>query len=83
MNLNVALISPNKDAYSETFIKAHKELLDGEVYFLYGNTIPTHYKDKDGKEQRLMTTATAKWIGCYLHSFMTDTKKLIRRKRHL
>ena len=44
---NIAIISPNQNAYSETFIKAHKNLLKGNIHFLYGGTIPTH-SDKFG-----------------------------------
>ncbi|MDT0688605.1 glycosyltransferase [Salegentibacter sp. F188] len=32
----IAIISPVDDAYSETFIQAHKNLLKGKVYFYYG-----------------------------------------------
>lgn len=34
--LNIALFSPNKNPYSETFIQAHKNNLKGNVYFYYG-----------------------------------------------
>lgn len=35
--MNIALISPSKNAYSETFIQAHKTLLNGEKYYYYGS----------------------------------------------
>ena len=35
-NLNIALFSPNKNPYSETFIQAHKSNLKGNVYYYYG-----------------------------------------------
>jgi len=34
--LNIALFSPNKDPYSETFIQAHKNNLKGNVFYYYG-----------------------------------------------
>lgn len=34
--MNIAIFSINKDAYSETFIAAHKTLLKGNVFFYYG-----------------------------------------------
>ncbi|MFD2823317.1 glycosyltransferase family 4 protein [Lacinutrix iliipiscaria] len=34
--LNIALFSPNKNPYSETFIQAHKNLLRGNVFYYYG-----------------------------------------------
>jgi glycosyltransferase involved in cell wall biosynthesis len=35
-NLNIALFSPNKNAYSETFIQIHKDYLKGNVFYYYG-----------------------------------------------
>lgn len=35
-NLNIALFSPNKNPYSETFIQAHKNNLKGNVFYYYG-----------------------------------------------
>ncbi|WP_228851065.1 glycosyltransferase family 4 protein [Aegicerativicinus sediminis] len=34
--MNIAIFSPNKDAYSETFIKAHIDHLKDDVYHYYG-----------------------------------------------
>jgi glycosyltransferase involved in cell wall biosynthesis len=34
--LNIALFSPNKNPYSETFIQAHKNYLKGNVFYYYG-----------------------------------------------
>jgi glycosyltransferase involved in cell wall biosynthesis len=34
--MNIAILSPSKDPYSETFIQAHKNLLKGKVYYYYG-----------------------------------------------
>jgi len=39
--MNIALLSPNQNAYSETFIQAHKNLLKGKVYFYYSGILPT------------------------------------------
>ncbi len=44
---NIAIISPNKNAYSETFIQAHKNLLKGNIHYLHGGNIPTN-SDKNG-----------------------------------
>lgn len=43
--MNIALISPSKNAYSETFIRAHKELLEGNIYFYYSGELPTEIED--------------------------------------
>ena len=40
--INLAIVSPLQNAYSETFIKAHKELIDANVLYYSGGTIPTH-----------------------------------------
>ncbi len=34
--LNIAIFSPNQNPYSETFIQAHKTLLNGNVYYYFG-----------------------------------------------
>lgn len=39
--MNVAIISPEQNAYSETFIRAHKRI-DANVFFYFGGAIPTH-----------------------------------------
>ena len=36
--MNVAILSPSKNAYSETFIQAHKNYLDGNILYYYGNS---------------------------------------------
>lgn len=39
--MNIALLSPNKNAYSETFIQAHKQLLKGNIFYYYNGELPT------------------------------------------
>ncbi|AVR43844.1 hypothetical protein C7S20_00345 [Christiangramia fulva] len=41
MKLNIALCSPNKNAYSETFIQAHKRLLKGTIFYYYDGELPS------------------------------------------
>lgn len=38
--MNIALCSPNKNAYSETFIQAHKRLLTGKIFYFYDGDLP-------------------------------------------
>ena len=38
--MNIALLSPSKNSYSETFIGAHKEFLKGEIFYFYGGELP-------------------------------------------
>ena len=37
---NIALVSPSKNVYSETFIKAHKDNLKGNVFYYYDGELP-------------------------------------------
>ncbi|MDW8347984.1 MAG: glycosyltransferase [Bacteroidia bacterium] len=41
--LNIAIISPNRNAYSESFIQAHKELLKGRIYYIYTDIDSNNY----------------------------------------
>ncbi|MFD2517941.1 glycosyltransferase [Salinimicrobium flavum] len=38
--MNIALCSPSKNAYSETFIQAHKDFLKGNVFYYYSSELP-------------------------------------------
>ena len=40
---NLAIVSINKDKYSETFIHNHVRLLPAHVHFLYGGYLPVYY----------------------------------------
>lgn len=44
----IAIVSPSKHAYSETFIKNQKDAIKGEVYYYYGGQLP-RYLDEKGK----------------------------------
>jgi glycosyltransferase involved in cell wall biosynthesis/protein-L-isoaspartate O-methyltransferase len=41
----VCIISPDENAYSETFIRNHIERLPAKVKLLYGGWFPTHFED--------------------------------------
>jgi colanic acid/amylovoran biosynthesis glycosyltransferase len=47
-NINIALVSPNHNAISETFIKRHKDSFDGSIIMYFGSEKPI-YNDKDKK----------------------------------
>jgi glycosyltransferase involved in cell wall biosynthesis len=40
----IAIFSPNKDAYSESFIQRHKNLLNGKIFYFYGGYLPHFYE---------------------------------------
>lgn len=44
--MNLAIVSPGKNIYSETFIQAHKQIKADNVLFYYGNTIPNYLENK-------------------------------------
>lgn len=41
----IAMVSPSLNAYSETFIQEQKNGLEGEVFYYYGGTLPTHLEN--------------------------------------
>lgn len=43
--MNIALISPSKNQYSETFIQAHRELLDGNIFYYHHGELPAMLDD--------------------------------------
>ena len=67
--INLAIVSPIHEAYSETFITAHKTNLDGIVKFYYGGFVPTHLEGKG----RLISSSNFgvrvffKLINCFHH----------------
>lgn len=42
---NLALISPNKNAYSETFIAYHKKNINANITYLFGGSLPEMSED--------------------------------------
>lgn len=46
MKINLALISPNQNAYSETFIQNHKKSFDANVKFYYGGHLPIFLEEE-------------------------------------
>jgi colanic acid/amylovoran biosynthesis glycosyltransferase len=46
MSIKIALLSPKKETYSETFIQLHKKLLNGTVNYYYGGYLPLTLEGK-------------------------------------
>ena len=38
----LALISRNENAFTETFIRQHREKLAGEIHYMYGGLLPLY-----------------------------------------
>jgi len=47
--MKLAIISTNKDKYSETFIKNQVEFLPAEIHYLYGGYLPKFFRKLVGK----------------------------------
>jgi colanic acid/amylovoran biosynthesis glycosyltransferase len=61
--LNIAIVSTNKDKYSETFIQNHVKLLPGNIHFLYEGYLPTRYSlDRGLTGQSFQKYERNKWF---------------------
>ncbi|MBT0608442.1 glycosyltransferase [Aequorivita echinoideorum] len=52
--MNIAIFSPNRNPYSETFIQAHKNCLQGKIFYYYGRN-PITLEGKYNREPRYKT----------------------------
>jgi glycosyltransferase involved in cell wall biosynthesis len=57
---NLAILSSSQNAYSETFIQAHKQIPDVNVRYYYGDPYPIFLEDSGALERSL-------WISAFLH----------------
>ncbi|WP_417857396.1 glycosyltransferase [Xanthomarina gelatinilytica] len=46
--MNIAIFTPSKNPYSETFIQAHKHYLKENIYYYYGSGSQLHLEGADG-----------------------------------
>lgn len=44
--MRIAILASSKNAYSESFIQAHRDLLKGDIFYLYGGRPPKFYDEK-------------------------------------
>jgi len=51
--LNIAIVSTNKDKYSETFIHNHLRLLPGKIHFLFDGYLPKRYSTDKGLSENV------------------------------
>lgn len=56
----IAIISPNKDGLTESFIKAHIENLSFEKFIFYGGFIPSQYNNSKIYNPSLLSSALSK-----------------------
>ncbi len=77
--LNIAIVSVNKDKYSETFIHNHVRLLPGNIHFLYDGYLPTRYSlDRGLTGQSLQNYEHNKWFNFRKKVSENEKNNLIR-----
>ena len=74
----IALLSPNNNAYSETFIQVHKNSLNGNIKYFYGG-IPPEYLEGYGKINPLYKKIINFLIGKFLNDPNYDEKKALKK----
>lgn len=75
MTTNLAVISPNLNAYSETFIQAHKRIPDMLVKFYYGGPLPDRLENTGKLEDKLWKSGIIHYFGKLLGSRYTDRRE--------
>ncbi|MGV4478984.1 glycosyltransferase [Ornithobacterium rhinotracheale] len=76
--LNIALLSPSKDAFSETFIRVHKDSLYGNIFY-YFNGIPPEFLEKEGKINPLWMKIPNFIIGKIIGNPIFDEQQALKK----
>ncbi|MEM0996699.1 MAG: glycosyltransferase [Bacteroidota bacterium] len=84
----IALISPNESAWSETFIRAQRELLPADVHYLYGAYLPRFRPDgrhfiSDSYFREGLAYAKDRLLQRELHSTLRQRIKTYLRKHQV
>jgi len=69
--MNIALISPNKTSFSETFIETQKNGLKGNVFYYYDGFLP-RYLDGEGRIQ-IKFGSLKKRLGLIYHDILSES----------
>jgi glycosyltransferase involved in cell wall biosynthesis len=78
--MNVAILSPSQNAYSETFIQAHKRIPDVAVYYYYGDCIPTNLEGEGAISSKRFTDRIFRKISnSILKSGLHQNEKALRK----
>ena len=76
--MNIAIISTNKDKYSETFIHNHVQLLSGNIHFLFDGYLPKKYSIDKGESEHLISEYNnRKWYQLFKPRYRNDKDRLI------
>jgi len=76
MAFPIAIASPAKSLYSETFIRAQVDNLPTEVHYLYGGFLPSYY----GNDQRFLTASLGSRLFRRLKSQVLGKEERNQRK---
>ncbi|MBL4668313.1 MAG: hypothetical protein JKY30_03520 [Flavobacteriales bacterium] len=82
---NIAIISTNKNQYSETFIQNHVALLPGNIHFLFDGYLPKKYSiDKGVSEFSFESSFTlSKWDKFFNKSSFDFNTQLKKRSKSI
>lgn len=75
VNPKLAILSPSQNAYSETFIQAHKNIPDVDVRFYYGDPYPVMLEGKGPLERSLWLSMLMHYSGRLLGSKFIDRRE--------
>jgi colanic acid/amylovoran biosynthesis glycosyltransferase len=60
--MNIAIVSTNRNKYSETFIHNHVKLIPGNIHFLFDGYLPKQYSTDKGITSHLFRDHESKWF---------------------
>lgn len=78
----IAMVSPSHKAYSETFIQAQKNGLQGEIFFYYGGILPSHLENHGKLITRSISIANKIKRKIRLTNFNADETAFITSLKH-
>ena len=86
MTLNLAIVAQSLNAYTETFIQAHKEIQGMNVRYYYGDPLPTMLENYGALEKNKLSLAMLHYFGKLMGSPFTDRRedalaRSLRRER--
>ncbi|PWJ43303.1 glycosyltransferase [Sediminitomix flava] len=77
--IKLGIISPSQNAYSETFIQAHKNLIDADIYYYYSGALPKKLEKNNQPLNSFPNKVIYKTIGRIKGDYLLDEKKAFER----
>lgn len=75
MTLNLAIVAQSLNAYTETFIQAHKEIQGMDVRYYYGDPLPTMLENHGALEKNKFGLVLTHYFGKLLGSTFVDRRE--------